>query len=77
MMLKETVLSYFVLNRFKEAPKQTSLHKKWIFLLSISSVNVTKSAQFPAEISSHILKKFLMENVIFCAVGLIRKYLNI
>ena len=37
----------------------SSLHKKWSFLLSISSVYVTKS---------HLLKKSLMENFIFCAV---------
>ena len=37
-----------------------SLCKNWNFLLSISSVNMT--------IWSHLLKKFLMENFIFCAV---------
>ena len=37
------------------------LHKKWCFPLRIFSVNVTKSA-------SHLLKKSLMENFIFCTV---------
>ena len=40
-----------------------SLHKKWSFPLRISPVNVTKSA-----IWSDLLKKLLMENLIFCAV---------
>ena len=37
-----------------------TLHKKWGFLLRISSVNV---------IWSHLLKKSLIENLIFCAVS--------
>ena len=43
------------------------LHKKWSFPLKISSVNVTKSASF-LRIWSHLLKKSLMENFIFCLV---------
>ena len=42
-----------------------SPHKRWSFPLRISSVNVTKSA---LRIWSHLLKKSLMENFIFCAV---------
>ena len=44
-----------------------SQHKKWNFPLSISSVNVTKSAG--NLIWSHLLKKSLRENFIFCAVS--------
>ena len=40
---------------------EDTLRKKRSFPLSISSVNVT-----------HLLKKSLMENYIFCAVGAIR-----
>ena len=40
-----------------------SLHKNWSFPLRISPVNVTNSA-----IWSDLLKKLLMENLIFCAV---------
>ena len=40
------------------------LHKKGSFPLGISSVSVTKSAV------SHLLKKSLMENFIFCAVSI-------
>ena len=43
------------------------LHKKWSYPLRISSVNVTKSASL--QIWSHLLKKSLMENFIFCAVS--------
>ena len=43
------------------------LQKKRSFPLSISSVNVTKSA-IVLRIWSHLLKKFLMENFIFCAM---------
>ena len=45
-----------------------TLHKKWSFPLRISTVNVT-NPQFPADIWSHLLKKFLKENLIFCAVS--------
>ena len=41
-----------------------SLHKNWSFPLTISSVNVTKSAAF-LRIWSHLLKKFLIETFIF------------
>ena len=41
--------------------------KKWSFPLRISSVNMTKFCSF-LRIWSHLLKKFLMENFIFCAV---------
>ena len=41
--------------------------KKSSFSLRISSVNLTKP-QFPSD-WSHLLKKPLMENVIFCAVS--------
>ena len=47
----------------KGQSKQVLLHKQWSFSLRISSVNVTKSAVW-----SHLLKKSLMENFIFCAV---------
>ena len=43
------------------------LHKKWSFLLRISSVNVTESQKTLN--FSHLLKKSLMENIIFCAVN--------
>ena len=42
-----------------------TLHKKWTFLLKSCSVNVTKSV---VRIWSHLLKKILMENFIFCTV---------
>ena len=52
-----------------------ALHKKWSFPLRISSVNVTKSAETAdlvtftkLRIWSHLLKKSLIENFIFCAV---------
>ena len=45
-----------------------TLHKKWSFPLRISTVNVT-NPQFPADIWSHLLKKSLKENFIFCAVS--------
>ena len=45
-----------------------TLHKKWSFPLRISSVNVIKSAGNGRNLKSHLLKKSLMENVIFCAV---------
>ena len=44
-----------------------ALHKKWIFPLRISSVNMTRSAVLQ-RIWSHLLKKSLMKNFIFCAV---------
>ena len=44
--------------------------KKWGFRLRISSVNVTKSAGN----WSHLLKKTLMENSIFCAVLFVMRY---
>ena len=49
---------------------QATLHKKWRFPIRISSVNVTKSAvvRRKLRIWSHLLKKSLMENFIFCAV---------
>ena len=43
-----------------------TLHKKKFFPLRISSVNVTKSAVSCGW--SHLLKKFLIENYIFCVV---------
>ena len=54
-------------------PVYLSLHKKWSFPLRISSVNVTKSAGF-LRIWSHLLKKSLIENNIFCAVCYKRIY---
>ena len=45
---------------------QHSLHKKWIFPLRISSVNVTKSGK--SDKKFFCLKKSLMENFTFCAV---------
>ena len=42
-----------------------SLRKKWSFPLRISSVNMIKSAIL--RICSHLLKKPVMENFIFCA----------
>ena len=48
---------------------QWTLHKKWSFLLEIFSVNVTKSAGNYG--FCHIYwKKSLIENFIFCAVGI-------
>ena len=44
---------------FKFLLVKLSLHNRWSFSLRISSVN---------EIWSHLLKKSLMENFIFCAV---------
>ena len=41
------------------------MHKKQSFPLRISSVNVTKTSGF-LQIWSHMLKKFLTENFIFC-----------
>ena len=41
--------------------------KKWSFPLGISSVNASKSAVF-LRIWSHLLRKSLIENFIFCAV---------
>ena len=41
-----------------------SLHKKWCFPLRISSVNVNKKSFL--RIWSHLLKKYLIENFIFC-----------
>ena len=46
--------------KLKEVSFEESLHKKWSFPLRISSVNVTKS---------HLLKKSLMQNFIFCVVN--------
>ena len=46
--------------------KTRTAQKKRSFPLRISLVNVDKSAVL--RICSHILKKFLMENFIFCAV---------
>ena len=48
-----------------------TLHKKWSFALKISSVNVTKSAGNGG--FSHLLKKSLMENFIFCTVKIAQK----
>ena len=45
----------------------STLHKKWSFPLRISSVNVTNFFSF-LRIWSHLMKKSLMENFIFCAV---------
>ena len=45
----------------------SSLHKKWSLPLRVYSVNVTKSVNF-LWIWSHLLKKPLTENFIFCAV---------
>ena len=49
----------------------SALHKKWSFPLRISSVNVIKSRKL--RIWSHLLKKPLLENFIFCAVGAMKK----
>ena len=45
----------------------STLHKKWSFPLRISSVNVTNFFSF-LRIWSHLMKKSLMEHLIFCAV---------
>ena len=55
-----------ILSAFNLIQKQPSLHKKWSFPLRIYSVNVTKSTGNC--VFSHLLKKSLMENFIFCAV---------
>ena len=44
--------------------KQILLHKKWSFPVTISSENVTNISR----IWSHLLKKSLMKNLIFCEV---------
>ena len=49
---------------FFETPEQPP-YKKWSFPLRISSLNVTKSAVS----FSHLLKKSLMENFMFCTVN--------
>ena len=61
--------SMFLSKSKREVPAQVyssqfCVHKKWSFALRISSVNATKSA-----IWSHLLKKSLMGNFIFCAVS--------
>ena len=49
-----------------------SLHKKWSFPFRISSVNVIFSKFLQKlRIWSHLLKKSLMENFIFCVVFLV------
>ena len=53
-------------------PGYKTLHKKWSFLLRISSVNVTKFAG--NWIRSQLLLRSLMENFIFCVV---RRKLNV
>ena len=45
-----------------------ALHKKWSFPLRISSVNEEMHFFTEMRISSRLLKKYLMENFIFCAV---------
>ena len=60
-------LSKIMWNTFSDSIG-SSLHKKWSFPLRISSVNVTKFASF-LRIWSHLLKKSLMGNFIFCAVN--------
>ena len=60
---KQVLNQFFILtSSFSEQKSVVSLHKKWSFPLRISSVNVTK------RIWSHLLNKYLMKNVIFCAV---------
>ena len=44
----------------------TIAYKNWTLLLKIYSVNVTKIFSF-VRIWSHLMKKTLMENFLFCA----------
>ena len=55
--------------KYSAALKSTKipLHKKWLFPLRISSVNVYQSRSF-LQMESHLLKKSLMKNFTFCAV---------
>ena len=46
---------------------QNSIYKKWSFPIRTSSVNVTKSKR-NCGIWSHLLKKSLIENFIFCGL---------
>ena len=48
-------------------PRKTNAPKNEVFLLRISSVNVTKIRNF-LRVWSHLPKKSLMGNLIFCAV---------
>ena len=68
--LGETILNLFSL-KLLISPRDMKLQRrhtaqKWTLLLRIYSVNVTKSEG--NWIWSHLLKKSLMENFIFCAV---------
>ena len=69
--------------RFEESPGKFrdawfTLHKKLSFPLSISSVNVTADScgWKKLRIWSHLLRKSLMENFIFCAVSVLIRGLN-
>ena len=63
----QTKASIFMKNVYEmDVFPQNTLHKKWSFLLKISSVHVTKSEG--TWIWSHLLKQFLIENFIFRAV---------
>ena len=55
-------------NYYLYDPSWLTLHKKWSFPLRISSVNRNCRNRRKLQIWSHLLKKFLMENFIFCAV---------
>ena len=52
---------------FDKFSHKLAMHKKWSFPLRISSVNVNKFSG-NCGIWSDLLKKWLMENSIFCAV---------
>ena len=56
------LILYFAIPAIRASP-----HKKWIFVLKISAVNVTRFAG-KCRIWSHLLKKCFMENFVFCAV---------
>ena len=55
--------------REKDGAQPITAQKLWSFPLSISSVNVTKSSENCKKLWSHLLRKYLMENFIFCAVN--------
>ena len=63
--MPEHGLSLIRMFPYKDRIEDIPQHKKWSFPLRISSVNVL--LQFSA-VWSHLLKKSLMENFIFCAV---------
>ena len=76
--IKSTLVDFTVL--WQECQKQpcrrfslkSSLHKKWSFLLRISSVTVTKSAGNVVFVT--FTEESLNENFTFCAVAVFKKF---